>query len=410
MTNTAVLASGTNDYVTNSMGYRFVPKTPEIFLHDEDGNMTNDGRWSLTWDGENRLIKMESLAGAPAGSSNRLTFVYDHQGRRVSKAVQTFTNGAWSITLSNYFLYDGWNLAAELNATNKAVVNAFVWGLDLSGSMQGAGGVGGLLAVTTTNAGTHFVGFDGNGNVAVLVSATSGTATANYEYDPFGIVLRATGPMALLNPFRFSTKYTDGESGFNYYGYRYYNAAVGRWPNRDPVAERGGLNLYGFGGNSPVDKIDPFGLDYSWPVVPPPGYPPIFPYRPPQPKQCPDGNCNPFTISQRALAAQARHHNLALDPDPYGGGYRHCVAACMVARCYGGFGWAMTRIRNWLDETNNPQNPRYEDSRSDIESERTGERIALFIERFNADCEGACLQAYPPRQGPTIPTSPGAPR
>src|SRR5204863_4170920 len=118
------------------------------------------------------------------------------------------------------------------------------------------GGVGGLLAINSTNAGTHFVGYDGNGNVAVLVSASSGTATANYEYDPYGNVLRATGPMALLNPFRFSTKYTDGESGFSYYGHRYYNAAVGRWSSRDPLEELMGRNLYVFAGNQPLTRID----------------------------------------------------------------------------------------------------------------------------------------------------------
>jgi RHS repeat-associated protein len=218
-------------------GNLFVPKTPEACAYDADGNMTNDGRWALTWDGENRLKQMQSLPNAPAGSSNRLTFIYDHQGRRVTKALQTFTGGAWTITLSNRFIYDGWNLAAELNATNKAVINSFVWGLDLSGTLKGAGGVGGLLAITTTNAGTHFVGYDGNGNVTLLANMSNGTATANYEYDPFGNVLRANGPVALLNPFRFSTKYADGESGFNYYGHRFYNAWTGRWISRDRIGE-----------------------------------------------------------------------------------------------------------------------------------------------------------------------------
>jgi RHS repeat-associated protein len=260
VTNIAVLASGTNDYVTNTVGHAFIPKTPETFGYDADGNMTNDGRWALTWDAENRLTKMESLPGAPAGSSNRLSFVYDHQGRRVSKAVQAFVSGTWSITLSNRFLYDGWNLVAELNATNKAVMNGYVWGLDLSGSLQGAGGVGGLLALTVTNSGSHFAGFDGNGNVAVLVSASGGTVSANYEYDPFGRVLRSSGALVAMNPFRFSTKYTDGESGFNYYGYRYYNAETGRWPNRDPLGRKGGNNIYAFVNNYTPGSIDMLGL------------------------------------------------------------------------------------------------------------------------------------------------------
>jgi RHS repeat-associated protein len=56
---------------------------------------------------------------------------------------------------------------------------------------------------------------------------------------PFGEVIRATGPMAKANPFRFSTKYQDDETDLLYYGYRYYNASTGRWLSRDPIDEPG---------------------------------------------------------------------------------------------------------------------------------------------------------------------------
>jgi hypothetical protein len=87
--------------------------------------------------------------------------------------------------------------------------SSYTWGTDLSGSLQGAGGVGGLLTMSyygtaTTNC---FVAFDGNGNVAALLNAADSSTTAQYEYGPFGEVIRATGPMARVNPFRFSTKY-----------------------------------------------------------------------------------------------------------------------------------------------------------------------------------------------------------
>jgi RHS repeat-associated protein len=77
---------------------------------------------------------------------------------------------------------------------------------------------------------------------------------------PFGELIRATGPMAKLNPFRFSTKYQDDETDLVYYGYRYYNASTGRWLSRDPLAERGGPNLYGFIHNAPISKKDVLGL------------------------------------------------------------------------------------------------------------------------------------------------------
>jgi hypothetical protein len=98
-------------------------------------------------------------------------------------------------------------------------------GLDLSESEQGAGGVGGLLLVTDYLGGTthHWPAYDGNGNVAALVAEANGSLSARYEYGPFGETLRATGTMAKKNPLRFSTKYTDDQTGFLYYGYRFYN-------------------------------------------------------------------------------------------------------------------------------------------------------------------------------------------
>ena len=76
---------------------------------------------------------------------------------------------------------------------------------------------------------------------------------------PFGELLRATGPMAGANPFRFSTKYQDDETGLVYYGYRYYNAGTGRWLSRDPIGERGGANLYCCLKNAPVNHADALG-------------------------------------------------------------------------------------------------------------------------------------------------------
>ena len=73
---------------------------------------------------------------------------------------------------------------------------------------------------------------------------------------PFGEVIRATGPMAKANPFRFSTKYQDEETDLLYYGYRYYNASTGRWLSRDPIGEAGGLNLYGFCRNDGCNAVD----------------------------------------------------------------------------------------------------------------------------------------------------------
>lgn len=261
LTNYAVWPQGgTGDFVTNSTGSVFVPKTPEVFSHDADGNLTNDGRWAYVWDGENRLLSMTGPSTAPSGSRKALHFDYDPQGRRISKIVSNWTGSVWTRALHEKYFYDGWNLMTALNGTNNALVRSFTWGSDLSGSLQGAGGVGGLLLVRDTANNTHFCGHDGNGNVMILVNTLTGTNSATYEYGPFGELLRATGPIAKVNPFRFSNKFQDMESDLVYYGHRYYSSASGRWLTRDPLAEAGGINLYGSVDNDPVGWVDGLGL------------------------------------------------------------------------------------------------------------------------------------------------------
>ncbi|MDT9221447.1 MAG: RHS repeat-associated core domain-containing protein, partial [Limnospira sp. PMC 1240.20] len=69
----------------------------------------------------------------------------------------------------------------------------------------------------------------------------------------------ASGPLAAEFPHRFSTKYTESETGWLYYGFRYYDPETGRWPNRDPIEERGGYNLYGFVFNDAFNWFDDYG-------------------------------------------------------------------------------------------------------------------------------------------------------
>jgi RHS repeat-associated protein len=120
--------------------------------------------------------------------------------------------------------------------------------------------------------------YDANGNVGQMLETTAdggfGTLAAEYEYDPYGNALRsprnapASGAYAASNPFRFSTKYFDGEldwpdthaDGMYYYGYRYYEPKLGRFTNRDPFGELGGLGLYAFAINAPTYVADLLGL------------------------------------------------------------------------------------------------------------------------------------------------------
>jgi len=256
--------------------HAFVPKDPEVFEYDADGNLTQGGRWTYEWNGENRLIRMTTRSDVP-GPHYQLTFQYDWMGRRIRKTVVNLHTGQ---TISDLiFLYDGWNLIAEVNAQTGNLIRTYVWGPDLSGTMQGAGGIGGLLWVnleTGSHAGRYFAAYDGNGNVMGLVSASEGSVVAQYEYGPFAEPLRATGLLTADNPFRFSTKYTDTETGLVYYGYRYYDPFTGRWLNGDLIGEEGGQNLYGFVYNRPISWIDSDGkipIEGPEPSIPPSAWP-----------------------------------------------------------------------------------------------------------------------------------------
>ncbi len=214
------------------------PASSQALAYDADGNLTNDGVWAYEWDGENRLISMSmtNIAGIASSNRLRLDFAYDFMNRRISKMVSTNSGSGFVPQSTNYFVYDGWNLIAMFTPAN-AVAQSFVWGMDLSGTMTNAGGIGGLLAIASSGT-NYFRTYDGNGNITGLINGTDKSTGARYEYSPFGELLRATGPMAKLNPFRFSTKFCDDESGLVYYGYRYYNPAQGRWVGRDPSVEQ----------------------------------------------------------------------------------------------------------------------------------------------------------------------------
>ena len=72
---------------TTRTGGKLLSATPETFVHDEDGNLTSDGRFIYTWDAENRLTAMETHPSIPLGARRKLAFSYDAMGRRISKTV-----------------------------------------------------------------------------------------------------------------------------------------------------------------------------------------------------------------------------------------------------------------------------------------------------------------------------------
>jgi RHS repeat-associated protein len=242
-----------------------VPAASESMTYDLDGNILQDGRWVYTWDAENRLIQIETRdiaynAGIPR---QRLKFTYDYLGRRIQKTVENWSGSAYTLSVSRKFIYDGWNMIAEYDALSGFnLLRTYLWGLDLSRSLSDAGGVGGLLLIHDWPTGKEYQpAYDGNGNVLGLLRRSDASVAASYEYSPSGEFLRLTINDSTIadQPFRFSTKYYDGETGLYDYGHRYYSPSQGRFLGRDPIEEKGGLHLYAFCQNNAINGYDILG-------------------------------------------------------------------------------------------------------------------------------------------------------
>src|SRR5690606_21614534 len=122
--------------------------------------------------------------------------------RRVRKRVETYNGSSWAETSDELFVYDGWNVVMVLNANaSNAITRKYTWGLDLSQTIHGAGGIGGLLACEepqeTGGPKRYWFMYDANGNVVQVLDATNTgniTIAAHYEYDPYGNVINSSGP------------------------------------------------------------------------------------------------------------------------------------------------------------------------------------------------------------------------
>jgi RHS repeat-associated protein len=231
------------------------------FTYDSNGNLTNDGRRSFFYDDENQLVSVIVTNGV--GSATRSDFAYDGKMRRRIRREYLWQSAMWNLQSEIHYVYDGNLVIQERDASNLPQVS-YTRGRDLSGSLEGAGGIGGLLARTdlstiNSSQSTSYYHSDGNGNITCLINASQ-IVVAKYLYDPYGNILSQSGPLADANLYRFSSKEFHAGSGLVYYLYRFYEPNLQRWLSRDPIEEWGGFNMYRFVENAPVCRHDALGL------------------------------------------------------------------------------------------------------------------------------------------------------
>jgi len=242
------LTDGTTTYTPNDVNQIVSSTNPNrTYTYDNDGNMTTgftpEGYpLALSYDAASRLIKAEYTDSGNTVHKTEYTYDGDDLLAIMKKTIGT------SITETRY-IRAGFLPIQERDANN-AITREYLWGQDMGG------GIGGLLNLRQSGADYNYL-YDGKGNVTSLIDSAQATV-AQYVYDPFGRVMKKTG--TLDQPFQFSTKQYDAETGHNYYGYRFYSPQLGRWINRDPIEEAGGVNMYQAMGNNPVNWIDPSGL------------------------------------------------------------------------------------------------------------------------------------------------------
>ena len=270
--------------------------------YDADGDLTNKtfasgGRvLSYAYDDEDRLTQVADNSS----HTFRSTFVYDGIGRLRARAEYAWVtnsggdarsgglgppsggggggggSGSWQLATNISYIYDGKRVIQERNGTTPLV--AYTRGNDLSQTLEGAGGIGGLLARSVGNgsggwASHAYYHADGNGNITYLETSAQGLG-ASYEYDPYGNLYTHSGSLAPENVYRFPSKECHLNSGMYYYLFRFYDPELQRWANRDPIEEEGfetirkpaieeqadGPNAYGFVLNNPANYMDTDGL------------------------------------------------------------------------------------------------------------------------------------------------------
>ena len=199
--------------------------------YDANGNTLSDpqGR-SFTWDFENRLVQ------ATNPSVGTTTFRYDPFGRRIQKSGPSGT--------TNY-LYDGENVSEELDSSGN-VLARYSYGPRTDEPLSE------LRSGTTS-----YYAQDAVATITSLSNATGALANT-YTYDSFGNLTASTGTLA--NPFRYTGRELDSETGVYLYRARYYDANLGRFVSEDPVGFNSGtVNFYDYVGNSPLNFNDPTG-------------------------------------------------------------------------------------------------------------------------------------------------------
>ncbi len=227
--------------VTNA-GNQLTADAMHSYQYDDNGNLTRKtllatGNYTqYTYDAENKLVKVEDFVAGNPTAAFTSTYRYDGLGRRIEKVA----NGQ-----TKRYIYDGEDILLEYDGSNV-----------LQARYTHGPGIDEPIAVTKGGS-TFFYHQDGLGTVTDLTDSAGATAKS-YAYDAYGTILESPG--TLDQPYMYTGREFDSESGLYYYRARYYSPVLGRFFSEDPIGFNGGINLYAYVGNNPMSFTDPMGL------------------------------------------------------------------------------------------------------------------------------------------------------
>jgi RHS repeat-associated protein len=221
--------------------------------HDANGNLTSNGGLTFEYNYRNMIRRVKQ------GETTVATYKYDALGRRVEKQV---TGG------THRFVYSGLEIVSVYDGSNNWVRDfVFGEGIDEPLMMEQADLLDFDEDQDTGELTRHFYHRNALGSVMALTDMNEAVAVS-YRYDPYGAVTitRNGTPQSsdpLGNPWTFTARQLDEETGLYHYRARAYDPATGRFLQRDPLGYDPDPNVYNYTLSAPVNRRDPLGLD-AW--------------------------------------------------------------------------------------------------------------------------------------------------